>query len=131
MIIKKTHEIGHEYTSETTGVEKLYALRLEGPVGHKVRNFRVWALIHSKGASCKVNVYVKHAPGASFREFATHSTPIAEGAFNTTAQLLSGFTDIDTNGPLGPYTEIVLGIVGNGAIGSARCEVWIDASPIG
>ncbi len=130
MLVQQTHHIGHEYTSETTGAEKFYPVRLQGPLGHKVKNLRVWALVHSKSASCKVNVYVKHAPSQTFREFPTHSTPIAEGAFNTTAQLLPGHTDVNTNGPLGPHLEIVVGIVGNGAVGAARLEIWVDAGPL-
>ncbi|MCK6531219.1 hypothetical protein L6R50_27870 [Myxococcota bacterium] len=131
MIIEQTHTVGHEYVSEPSGEEILYPVRLIGPIGHKIRNGRVFCVIHSKSAQCKVNVYIRHAPAQTFREFATHSTPIAEASFNTTAQLLTGHTDVDTNGPIGPYIEVVLGIVGNGAVGAARCELWFEAKPIG
>ncbi len=69
MIILTTHPIGHEYTSEATGAEKFHLVRLNGVSGHLVKNVRVWALIHNKSASSKVNVYVKHAPASAFREF--------------------------------------------------------------
>ena len=44
--------------------------------------------------------------------------------------MLTGHTDVETNGPLGPHLEVVVGIVGNGAVGAARLEAWLSGSPL-
>jgi hypothetical protein len=70
-----------------------------------------------------VTVEVKQSPDGDASLGTTHSTPINASVVNSEPILETGYTDADTNGPLGEYLHVGVG-VGGGAGEWAVVELY-------
>ncbi len=76
-----------------------------------------------------VTVAVKHSPDGDANMAASHSTPISASVVTAEPVLVTGYTNTDTNGPLGEYLHVDVG-VGGGAGEWAVVELWEVKKPI-
>lgn len=102
------------YGSESNGAEKSHKIRIRTPLGDQVKVGRVWVIPSTRAASCSIAVDVRHGPLVDLDAFiAYQSGVISEGAASQSTIPVTGALDVEANGPVGTYLEIVLKVTGN------------------
>lgn len=89
---------------EATGTQFTYALPPVAGFG-QIKDILFMAKIHKvkATASTRVSIKLKHSPDGDTAAAIFHSTPITASTVSSEPQILDGYTDTDTNGPIGEY----------------------------
>ena len=91
-------------------------------------------LVMLKVLKCKTlgttafTVGIKHSPDGDANATAIHSTPINAQTTASEPALIDGYTDVDTNGPIGEHVHYGI-TIGGGAGEWAVVELWEVLKP--
>lgn len=116
---------------EATGTQFTYALDPIAGFG-QVKDVVFMTKVHKVKAtsSTQVSIKLKHSPDGDRSAAIYHSTPIAATAPTKEPELLSGFTDTDTNDPFGEYLHPEVVVQNANAGHWAVVELFIVPKPV-
>ena len=116
---------------EATGTSFEYELDPIAGFG-QVKDVLFMAKIHKvKGtASTLVSIKLKHSPDGDRQVATYHSTPIAPATVSNEPDLLVGFTDTDTNEPIGEYLHPLVVVSNVNAGHWAVVSLYIVNKPV-
>ena len=116
---------------EATGTSFEYELDPIAGFG-QIKDVLFMAKIHKVKAtsSTLVSIKLKHSPDGDRQVAKYHSTPISASSVSSEPGLLSGFTDSDTNDPIGEYLHPLV-VVSNATPGHwAVVSLYIVNKPV-
>ena len=113
---------------ETTGASYVYEVEARPGYG-QVKDILVMlkVLKVKTPSTTALTVGVHHSPDGQMKK--SHSDPISAVVPTTDADLLVGYTDTDTNGPIGEWIHYGI-TVGGGAAEWAVVELWEVKKPV-
>jgi hypothetical protein len=116
---------------EATGTQFEYELPPIAGFG-QVKDVLFMAKIHKVKATASTQISIKlmHSPDGDRQVAKYHSTPIAASTVATEPAMLDGFTDTDTNEPIGEYLHPLVVVQNANAGHWAVVSLYIVNKPV-